>query len=300
VHGAMISHLQEVGPPESIESIWTRLTGPKINLDAAGPEGSASQKELAAAARTILSASTPGADPFTQGWLLNAAKTIMNAAQKSEDPQEMKYIAAAGSTSEPLRADIEAPATIEESQSPRPAWVDNPPKLVGNTQRVVVSTDPYSSVPEVYAALREKLRGAVHARIVELAEAANGGHYAYVPEIESMGISIDYIASELCPEPDYIETVNSPSVGPMKRAHALLEFNDAQDQFLLDSWKAFARVQSVEMVGGLAALVVAGLAFIYGLLKIDTWTRGYYTKRLFLGVPAAIIAVFCVAALFLA
>jgi hypothetical protein len=40
-----------------------------------------------------------------------------------------------------------------------------------------------------------------------------------------------------------------------------------------------------------ATLVVGGLALAYGLLKVDTWTRGYYSKRLFVGVPAAIIGV---------
>ncbi len=47
------------------------------------------------------------------------------------------------------------------------------------------------------------------------------------------------------------------------------------------------------MVTATASFVLAVLAGILLLLKIDTWTRGYYTKRLFLGVPAAIIA--CIA-----
>jgi hypothetical protein len=34
------------------------------------------------------------------------------------------------------------------------------------------------------------------------------------------------------------------------------------------------------------------LTLVWGLLKIDTATKGYYTKRLFLGVPAAIIGGF--------
>ena len=38
-------------------------------------------------------------------------------------------------------------------------------------------------------------------------------------------------------------------------------------------------------------------AWSYGLLKVDTWTKGYYTKRLFLGVPAAIIGFVALAAL---
>ncbi len=75
----------------------------------------------------------------------------------------------------------------------------------------------------------------------------------------------------------------------MKTAHALMEFTAAQDAALMDRWTAFARRAGIARTAGGSALVVACLALAFGLLKVDTWTRGYYTKRLFLGVPAAII-----------
>ena len=43
------------------------------------------------------------------------------------------------------------------------------------------------------------------------------------------------------------------------------------------------------MVGMGAGSVLALLSLVFALLKVDTWTRGYYSKRLFLGVPLAII-----------
>ena len=50
-------------------------------------------------------------------------------------------------------------------------------------------------------------------------------------------------------------------------------------------------VKSVDVpVRSLASLAQEGrIPQQVGLLKIDTWTKGYYTKRLFLGVPAVII-----------
>jgi hypothetical protein len=45
------------------------------------------------------------------------------------------------------------------------------------------------------------------------------------------------------------------------------------------------------VVAKFAALVLAALASIYGLLQIDTLTRGYYSKRLLVGASAAIIAI---------
>ena len=44
------------------------------------------------------------------------------------------------------------------------------------------------------------------------------------------------------------------------------------------------------MVGVGAGSILGFIGLVFGLLKIDTWTKGYYTKRLFIGVPAAIIA----------
>jgi hypothetical protein len=105
-----------------------------------------------------------------------------------------------------------------------------------------------------------------------------------------MGISTEYIRRELCPEEPYVETVHA-SFGPMLKVSALLEFNERQDEFLMDAWKAYARRAGIKNMGALSLLVLSGLGLLYGMLKLDTWTRGYYTKRLFLGVPAVIIAV---------
>jgi len=313
---------------QSLESMWARLTAPRINLDeSTAKELTDSQREVAAAAKVVLSASVPGADPFTQGWLANAAKAIVaaatpkdaNAQQTSELPSSAGAVVSLSSGAiapqapepptpyavpvQPVPAEqgeaksrVEAqPVAIPVKEvsppGPRPDWVDNPPKLLGNTRRVAVHTDPYSTVEECYAQLREDLREAVRQRIEEKAREANGGRSVHVPDLEQLHISTDYIFSELCSEPDYIETVQmSAPLGEMLRAHALLEFTPPQDELLVDRWRAYARRENVEAVGILSTLVVGALALVYGLLKIDTWTRGYYTKRLFLGVPAAIIA----------
>jgi hypothetical protein len=41
---------------------------------------------------------------------------------------------------------------------------------------------------------------------------------------------------------------------------------------------------------GMSSAGILGLLFtVWGLLKVDTATKGYYSKWLFVGVPAAII-----------
>lgn len=72
------------------------------------------------------------------------------------------------------------------------------------------------------------------------------------------------------------------------KLYTLIEFTPAVDKQLLQSWDAFRRRDRFAAVGLGAGVIVSALGFVYGLLKVDTWTKGYYTKRLFLGVPAVI------------
>jgi hypothetical protein len=296
-HGEVAGQPPAAVPAESIEAAWAHLTGPKIKLGAGeGANDNVSQKELAAA-KTVLTTTAPGVDPITQSWLANIAKATLHALAQAHKAGEEQSVQA---TIEPMaeaiaeyEAAAEGPwsekASTDVPDEPRPDWLDDAPeKLVGAARRVVASGDPYMEADLARASLREELRGIVHARLVDLVAAASGGQQADVPAPDYLGISDDYILGELCTE-QYLETVQT-SVGEMKRAHALVEFAEAKDRFMLERWMAYARLQSIEFVGGMSTLAVGGLALVYGLLKVDTWTRGYYTKRLFIGVPAAIIA----------
>ena len=88
---------------------------------------------------------------------------------------------------------------------------------------------------------------------------------------------------------EYLETVQR-SVGEMQKLHVQIEFTPAFDTELRRRWDARERQRHLAQAGVGAGFVIALLGLAFGLLKIDTWTKGYYTKRLFIGVPAAIIA----------
>jgi hypothetical protein len=132
------------------------------------------------------------------------------------------------------------------------------------------------------------MRSAVSERITDLAREATGKPYLNIPDLESMHLGNVYIRRELLT--DVYVADGEASFGPTKTAWGLLEFTAAQDQQLLEAWKRYARRDGMAITAVISSLVVAGLGVVLGLLKLDTWTRGYYTKRLFLGVPAAIIA----------
>jgi hypothetical protein len=286
-----------VPPAESIEAAWSRLTGPKIKLEAdESTSDHVSPKELVAA-KTVLTTTAPGVDPITQSWLASIAKATLHALAEAHKSSEAH---SAQATIEPMAeaiAEYEAAAAGQAGKTlatsvpdePRPEWLDDTPnRLLGNSRRMVVSGDPFMLDAEAHDALRQTLRDVVRIRLIDVAESANGGNQVYVPEVERLGLSDEFIESELCLD-KYVETV-STSVGEMKRAHALVEFAEAKDQFMFEHWRLYAQQESIEDVGQLAMLAVGCLGMVYGLLKVDTWTRGYYTKRLFIGAGAAIIA----------
>ncbi len=188
------------------------------------------------------------------------------------------------STEEESVADAPFLAPLEEQKQPkkkRPDWFDNPPKRVGNVYRVVVSAGPYRDAQECHRALEPKLEKVVKNRIQQVA----GAHHT--PTLRRLGLRTDYIFSDICRQ-EWTEQTEA-SFGEMTQVHVLMEFDAAVDKHLRDAYRSYLREYRIEGVGSIAGLALGGLALLFGLLKLDTYTRGYYTKRLFFGVPAAII-----------
>jgi hypothetical protein len=220
-----LPHAGAVPHQTSIDELWKQLTAPRINLDnldvaeepiedvvAIGPS---SPQEMTDAAKVILSASVPGADPFTQGWLVNAAKSILGKAPRGE-----------------------ASAFDATAASPtRPEWVSDPAKLAVDVHRVVVSTEPLRTIEECRDQLEKRLRFAVADRVRYLAKQATGQSVDNGPMLSEMGVTPDYILRELCPEGTYVDA-QSDSLGEMKRAYALIEFTPQKDEMLFQRWKS--------------------------------------------------------------
>lgn len=202
-----------------------------------------------------------------------------------------------------------------DASQERPDWVDDPPKRVGHVWREVIATDEYATVEECYQAADRLLMAATKNHIQRLTgEADLGDAYGARPDgtldseghtvsaasaaqsyLSNMGIGIDYIRRQIVPEQgEYLETVER-SFGPMKKLYTQLEFTASVDRELQDRWQAREREERLMAVGGLGGLVLGVVGLAYGLLKVDTWTKGYYTMRLFLAVPAAIISLLALA-----
>lgn len=207
-----------------------------------------------------------------------------------------------------------------------PAWINDPPKRTGDVRREVIITDPYESDEECYQAADIYLMLRTHERLQQLKGdpyvaarlpsitfgnngivMADGGYIATgtsptrwtdwrLIQLSQMGIGTDFLRRDIVAknpgnnEPrEYLETVQQ-SFGPMKKLYMQIEFTPAVDRELMQRWDGLARQERFGQVGVGAGFVLALLFSVWGLLRIDTATKGYYSKWLFLGVPAVIIA----------
>jgi hypothetical protein len=237
---------------------------------------------------------------------------------------------AESSTAKKEAKSSDKPATVlaeAETDKPitRPAWVDELPKRTGNIRREVIATEPYATMDECYQAADIYLLLKTYQRIQELAGKpytdsslpsltfeggrvlADGKIVSYgrkfpywaderIRALDNMGIGTDYIRREIVAKDpkdnearEFIETV-PVSFGGMKKLYLQIEFTQAVDRDLKKHWDTRLRTERFAIVGGGAGALLSLLGVVFALLKIDTWTKGYYTKRLFIGVPAAIIA----------
>jgi hypothetical protein len=171
----------------------------------------------------------------------------------------------------------------QAAQAVRPDWVDLPPKRVGHVYREVIRSGPYATLEECHLALEQELRRVVGHRLAQLTPL----QYHQTPPLEQLGLGVGWGLRELA-RPPWVETIDS-SVGAMQQVHLLLEFNTAADQQLVEGVRNYQRTARITGLASQAGWVVGALALLYGLLQADTATRGGYTWRLFLGVPAAII-----------
>jgi hypothetical protein len=187
-------------------------------------------------------------------------------------PAENKPIEIAAKPAEPQpAAEVPAaPATIVPSL-PRPAWVDRAPGLSDGVYALVVSSGPYSSVPECQRALNDEILSATNHYINEYLGDDNAASLVNLP----VSFSRQVIKKQ-----EYAESLESPSVGRMYQLHAQLAFDDQSRNLFQQRWRNAIVQDRLWYTGGGAALVLALLATFYGYLKLDLKTDAPHKGRL--------------------
>ncbi|MEM9351441.1 MAG: hypothetical protein AAGA92_00345 [Planctomycetota bacterium] len=255
---------RSTGIPTPLIEEWELLNKPEIELEENAVEPTVTET---AATQEVDEASEP---------------------DQAEEPGETG--SAEDDAAEAEETETEAPSSETkkaEAADRRPEWVDSDYKMVGHVVRRVIHSGPYKTVEECRLALEPMIAEAVRKRVRRLATTTPGSATHDVPPVSEMGIGLGYIFRDLCVD-DYVEDYEA-SIGDMKKVHVLMEFRPAEDEFLLGAYQKYQRRQSLWVVAAFSTLAVSVVAAAYGLLKIDTWSRGYYTQRLLLGGGGAIL-----------
>jgi hypothetical protein len=201
-------------------------------------------------------------------------------------------LAAAGGTKKPTpvkatTADEKKPATTKPAAAPAPAaakkppaWVDEPPRLLGDTYQMTVRVGPYTTRQECEAVLPGKLQEALNQYVETCLGEPAGTRYVALPYA--------FLRQEVV-RGEWEEEIQSPSVGRMTQLHVLLQFDRKVKNRIVDERRRAVVAGRLWMTGGGLAWVLWLLAVMYGYLRIDLKTGGVYRRRLRFAAVLAIL-----------
>lgn len=227
------------------------------------------------------STSQPTSDPTLEALWDKLTKSRINLGGEESEP-------AGDSTDEVAKDAVKDTFGLDDKGNLPPQWVTTPPKRVGQVLRESVTSDPFVSEGECRRQLEQEQLPHSVARHIGYLASAKAGHAVTIDNPLSVGIGLDFILREICRD-EFTATVDT-SVGEMKKVHVLLEYDPAIDEQLLEAWLRRERQSRFASVSKVAALSLTGLAAIYGLLRFDTWSKGYYSRQLLVGGTLAIIS----------
>ncbi|WP_425396277.1 hypothetical protein [Aeoliella sp.] len=217
------------------------------------------------------------------------------AVAEAEDTAELTSVSSSSTKVATSDANETTPEPIEPSPATPaeeiPDWVRQPPKSVPNVHRRVLESSWYGTTDECLHKLEDgPIEAAVVEHLRELAVEDSMQSYVHIPSLRSLGITKRYLREKVIKD-EFYETGDFEHQPNMKNLHVLLEFDSRTSDDLLARWRDHARQGTITAVGLGMGGILACLAGVLGLIKLDTYTKGYYTKRLFIGVPAAIIGI---------
>lgn len=158
----------------------------------------------------------------------------------------------------------------------RPTWVQSPPNQEGDVHTLALCAGPYSTLSECEQALPHEVEKAVSEYNQWYIQKLGGSPRLFV-------WSPHYHIDSSDKKNRYYEVIESPILGKMHNLHMRLDFDEAYQQQLEESW----RLTRVALTfGGVLAL----LATLNSYLRLDTATEGRYTRRLQCAAVGAILA----------
>jgi hypothetical protein len=178
-------------------------------------------------------------------------------------------------------------ASEQEADPPRPDWVNEDHKLVDDAYFVTAKVGPHATRELCDEAMTEELRRVTERYIDQLIGSPQAGRLVELPLAD---VRRQVVQAE------YQETIQA-SFGPMVNLYTLLKFDKKmQDRIVLEHEQALVQ-RRVGMASGGIGLLLVVLGTLFGYLKLDTATRGYYSGRLKLAAAAVILSAVALGAL---
>ncbi len=199
---------------------------------------------------------------------------------------------------DPAPGELSSDITVETGEiiiPPRPDWVEADEVQTGDIHTVAVSSGPHETERECRKALDRELQEAVERYI----DWRLGPVYdeRFRPS-RFVRYELDEIEERLIPPGKIYHEVIQVSFGPMHQMHAQLAFDpafrrelDGRRSELQQHWKQWIvqqRLVTISVGFGLL-LVLMGVVFAY--FRLDTATRGFYSRPLKWAASAVIAAV---------
>ncbi len=186
---------------------------------------------------------------------------------------------------------------------PRPDWVETEPSTSDERFQVAVESGLHVQKRKAQQVLQEEVTATLNRYINDYlgSEFASTLVNCSISEGERDGnrtINLRLAGKSFQIAEDRFDEQVEFDYGVMNQSHALIKL-DKQVQNALDArWsevRATSRLFQTGLGGGALLLL---LATMFGYLKLDTATRGYYTGRLQFGAAAAILAIVAAGAVF--
>jgi hypothetical protein len=178
------------------------------------------------------------------------------------------------------------PSAADVSSGPKPEWVDAGPKMdrsqgIYGTYEVTVRSKYQANLELCRAALDRELQATTREYLDKMLEKGAGQMLRVSPDFIHRNIVRD-VYREKKSDFENIE-------GDMYQLHARLVFDDSVSTFFERQYRQAVVNSRLLLVGALVGAVLLTLGAVFGYLKIDTATRGYYSGRLKLATALVIL-----------
>jgi hypothetical protein len=190
--------------------------------------------------------------------------------------------AAPGAVAGPTTGAVGATRGAVASSSNSADWIQRPDYVRDGVLHTTARTGfAAADDPSLAAELNRAVLQRVQAYVAELVAADVRG---------KLDIPLDYVRQHVWKD-THREQRDFESAGDnMVRLHARLEFDGTVSQHLRRQWDELLARNRVVFAAGGAGLLLGVLATLYGYLRLDTLSRGYYTGRLRLAALAVLAA----------